>query len=110
MDEKTRQLVLDSLAKAHGAALKSVQAELDGLPETDRETVLRFMGEFRDCMQDLFENTLSSVEAQERIAALIHGHPNPEVVRVLREYAEAVHYLLIQSRNGLLSKGKPQGH
>jgi hypothetical protein len=110
MDEKTRQLVLDMLAKAHATALKSVQTKLGKLPETENGTALRFMGEFRACLLDLFGNALSPEETQERISALIYGHPDPLVVQVLKEYAEAVHYLLVESRNGLLSPKKPKGH
>lgn len=110
MDEKTRQLVLDALAKAHAAALASVQARLSRLATEDREAADRSIDEFRACLLDLFANSLSVEVAQERLTALIHGHPSPLVIQVLKDYAEAVNYLLLESRNGLLSQERPKGN
>ncbi len=110
MDERTRQLVREALAKAEAGALKSVQSRLAALPEFEASTALRFIGEIRDCIGELLEGTLSPFEAEERLGSLIHGHPDPRVVRVLQDYGEAIHYLLTESRDGLLSAKRSKGH
>ena len=110
MNEKTRQLVLDLLAKAHEGALRSVQARLEGLSPEDRDTAQRFMGEFRACLLQGLEGRLLPAEVEDRLASLIHGHPDPDVVRALKDYAEAVQLLLVESRDGLRGTTRSQGH
>lgn len=110
MDGKTRQLVQDLLAKAHAGAWTSVLPGLERLSEPDRDAVARFAGEFRECLRQTSERLLRPSETTDRLAALIHGHPNPEVVRVMKTYAEAIQILLVESRDGLRSPGRRKGH
>lgn len=110
MNEKTRLLVLELLAKAHEGALGAVQSRLEGLSAPDRDAARRLMGEFRETMHQGFEGLLRPGEVLERLASLIHGHHSPKVVRVLKDYAETVQLLLTESRDALRSVERPKGH
>lgn len=110
MNEKTRQLVLDLLTKAHEGALRSVRERLEGLSPEDRDTAQRFLGEFSACLLQGLEGRLLPAEVMDRLASLIHGHPDPDVAGVMRDYAEAVQLLLVESRDGLRGTKRAQGH
>lgn len=108
MNEKTRQLVLDLMAKAHAGAQGAVREGFEGLSPASRDTAERFLGEFRACLRQDVEGALRPAEVQERLASLVHGPSDPAVVAVLRGYAEAFQLLLAASRDGL--RGKGRGH
>jgi hypothetical protein len=106
MDEKTRQLVLDTLEIAHAAAHRSVQADLDGLPPEGRQPIEEAIEEFRTCVHNQAAGTLQPAAAAERIRALIYGHPVAQAVQVMERYARTLNDLLCASRDLLTSTGK----
>ena len=106
MDEKTRQLVLDTLRIVHEAAYQSVQAELAHLPPEGRDAVEGSIEEFKSCVEHQFAGTVQPEAAAERIAALIYGHPVPQAVRVMERYARTLNDLLCASRDHLTASGR----
>lgn len=108
MNEKTRQLVLDLMAKAHAGAQGAVREGFEELSPASRDTAERFLGEFRTCLSQGVEGVLLPAEVQERLASLLHGPSDPAVARVLQGYAAAFQFLLAASRDGL--RGKGRGH
>lgn len=105
MDEKTRQFVLDLLKKAHEGALQSVQSEFAELPSEGRHLAVEAMASFNACLEHRFEGTVPPRDAEERMAALIYGHPSPQVVHVMEHFARAMNELLLESRKRLASSG-----
>jgi hypothetical protein len=110
MDEKTRQLVLDTLRKAHEAACSSLVSDLDHLPPPGRQVVQASIEEIHACILRQFEGTLPPAAALERIAALVYGHPAPPVVQVMERYARLLNDLLCAARDRLNSTGQRRDH
>ncbi len=101
MNEKTKRLVRELLAKAHAGAQASVREGLGALPAEGRQAAEEAMEACRLVMLRLFEGTVSPEAAEERLASVLHGHPDPRVVGLLRDYAGTVRDLLVESRDDL---------
>ncbi len=110
MDDPSRQLVLNALRIAHEAGLGSVQAQLDLFSEDEKRVILRNMEAFRASLQRQFEGERLAEDVQEHLKALVFGHPNPKVVRLLKQYTEIVQYLLEESRDQLRSSKRKREH
>lgn len=106
MDERTRQLVLVLVGKAHAGALATLEQELAGLPPGERQAVEDGIEALRACLLRQLQGTLLPGAAAERIAALIHGRQAPASVALMEGYARLLVGLLTASRNELTSVRK----
>jgi len=110
MDDRTRRHVLEVLGKAHEQAYATLRPDLEQLPAGTRQAVLAAIDALRACLLLQLEGTLPSREAEDRIAALIHGHPEPHSVQALETYAHLLVDLLTASRKELAPSRRSRDH
>ena len=99
MNEASRQMVRQGLARAVAAAQPVFQARVQDLTMETRIMATQCAEEIRACLLEQAEATRPGAGVQETLVRLIFGHSDPDLVKVLREYAEVLNFFLMDARD-----------
>lgn len=108
MSDASRKIVRQDLEDAFEAALPAFREEgAAGLPGGLRAKADQCAEGIRACLRDMTEAPGPDPDLQEALVRLVFGHAEPDLVKALRTYLEAIQHCLCSSRDRI--RGRSRG-
>ena len=106
MDDDSKRLVLNIVARAHDCAYSVLEPHLVDVPAAQRQAVQTTVGQFLQYVQGRFEGEWEADDLPRHLKALIDAQTDLQTIQLLRQYSEYLNYFLVYSAERL---GRPLG-
>jgi len=106
LDDDSKQLVLNIVARAHDCAFSVLQPQLAEVTVVQRASVLATVDHFLGYVQGLHQDAWAADDLPRRLKVLIEAQTDLQTIQLLHQYSEYLNYFLVYAAERL---GRPLG-